>query len=189
MKNVISKGDDSMSLTFGDFAYDAPNESFANDFGRPLSEVKLLVVDANGEIHIKPFTEVTDFFHKDDYLVWNDVGISKSRLSGTAEPGEVNIDVSFQIPQDDFIWEVVIFSDAGMPPESGKFSLLSGTIKGEFLGKDEEFDGGYWIKRNVYQAYRGKVKIDQDEQALRTVLEQSGKYIVILFDLWKSRTK
>nr|VFJ96762.1 MAG: S-adenosylmethionine:tRNA ribosyltransferase-isomerase [Candidatus Kentron sp. H]VFJ97835.1 MAG: S-adenosylmethionine:tRNA ribosyltransferase-isomerase [Candidatus Kentron sp. H]VFK03270.1 MAG: S-adenosylmethionine:tRNA ribosyltransferase-isomerase [Candidatus Kentron sp. H] len=166
-----------MSLTFGDFAYDAPNESFANDFGRPLSEIKLLVVDQNGEIHIGPFMEIIDFFQKGDHLVWNDVGISESRLSGITEPDGVGIDISFQIPQDDFVWEVVIFSDTGMPPESGEFSLLSGTIKGEFLGKDEEFDGGYWIKRNTYQAYRGKVKIDHDEPALRALLEQSGKYM------------
>ena len=137
-----------------------------------------MVVDAvTGTIQHDWMANIGTYFTSNDTLVWNDVGISQSRLGGTAGTGET-VDICFllQDTQDDYVWDVVVLAEQD-PPKTGTFDLADGSICGEFLGKTLDFDGPYYIERDRYQGYRGRVRIQARADALRHVLQTKGRYM------------
>jgi S-adenosylmethionine:tRNA ribosyltransferase-isomerase len=164
-------------LRFQDFAFDATPAHFQSE-QRTIEDIRLIVVDAaSGTIHHDWMSNIGTYFTSTDTLVWNDVGISRSRLSGTASTGE-DVDICFLLKDthDDHIWDVVVLFERGFP-QAGTFALANGSIYGEFLGKTLDFDGPYYIERDRYQGYRGLVRIHANEEQLRQVLQTSGKYM------------
>ena len=165
------------NLRFQDFAFDATPAHFQGEQRAP-EEIRLIVVDAvTGTIHHDWMSNIRAYFTSNDTLVWNDVGISRSRLSGTASTGE-RVDICFLLKdtQEDYIWDVVVLSEQGLP-QTGTFKLARGSICGEFLGKTLDFDGPYYLERDRYQGYRGLVRIEASAEGLRNVLQSSGKYM------------
>jgi S-adenosylmethionine:tRNA-ribosyltransferase-isomerase (queuine synthetase) len=165
------------NLRFQDFAFDATPAHFQGE-QRAIEEIRLIVVDAvSGTIHHDWMSNIGTYFSSNDTLVWNDVGISRSRLQGTASIGE-SVDICFLLKDthDDHVWDVVVLAEQGLP-QQGTFALADGSICGEFLGKTLDFDGPYYIERGRYQGYRGRVRIQASAEELRHVLETSGKYM------------
>ena len=164
-------------LRFRDFAFDATPAHFQGD-ERAVEEIRLIVVDAaTGTIHHDWMSNIGRYFTSNDTLVWNDVGISRSRLSGTASTGEI-VDICFLLKdtQDDRIWDVVVLCEQDIP-QKGTFELADGSICGEFLGKTLDFDAPYYLERDRYQGYRGLVRLEVSAEDLRHVLQTSGKYM------------
>jgi S-adenosylmethionine:tRNA ribosyltransferase-isomerase len=163
-------------LRFKDFAFDVLPEQFDSNH-KQVEEVRLIVVDAKQEtIAFDKFSNITNYFDSQDVLAWNNVGISPSRLLGKAGSGE-SIDVCFLFKQEESqTWEVVVLCEEGYP-ETGSFELAEGKISGKFLGKTLDFDGAYWIEKNRYCGYRGLVQIDQSDDQLRQLINQTGKYM------------
>ena len=164
-------------LRFKDFAFDAAPAMFQGRH-RAVEQFRLIVVDAgSGTIEHDWMSNIGTYFTGNDTLVWNDTGISRSRLDGIAAAGEL-VDICFllQDPQDEHVWDVVVLAEQGLP-RTGRFDLAGGTIQGEFLGKTLDFDGPYYIERDRYQGYRGRVRIRASAERLRQVLQSSGKYM------------
>jgi S-adenosylmethionine:tRNA ribosyltransferase-isomerase len=164
-------------LRFQDFAFHVTPAHFQAE-QRAIEEIRLIVVDAvAGTIHHDWMSNIGTYFTSNDTLVWNDIGISRSRLSGTASTGE-GVDICFLLkdPQDDHIWDVVVLSEQAVP-QTGIFKLADRPISGEFLGKTLDFDAPYYIKRDRYQGYRGRVRIQASAEELQQVLQTSGKYM------------
>jgi len=165
------------NLRFQDFAFDATPAHFQGQ-PRAIEEIRLMVVNAvTGTIQHDWMANIGTYFTSNDTLVWNDVGISRSRLGGTASTGET-VDICFllQDTRDDHVWDVVVLAEQG-PPQTGTFDLADGSICGEFLGKTLDFDGSYYIERDRYQGYRGRVRIQARADALRHVLQTRGRYM------------
>jgi S-adenosylmethionine:tRNA ribosyltransferase-isomerase len=164
-------------LRFQDFAFDATPAHFQGQ-QRAIEEIRLIVVDAvSGTIQHDWMTNIGAYFTSNDTLVWNDVGISRSRLGGIASTG-ATVDICFllQDTQDDNIWDVVVLAEHGLP-QTGTFELAGGAICGEFLGKTLDFDAPYYIERDRYQGYRGRVRIQAHADQLRHLLQTSGMYM------------
>jgi S-adenosylmethionine:tRNA ribosyltransferase-isomerase len=164
-------------LRFQDFAFDVTPAHFQAE-QRAIDEIRLIVVDAvAGTIHHDWMSNVGTYFTSNDTLVWNDVGISRSRLSGTASTGEP-VDICFLLkdPQDDHVWDVVVLSEQTVP-QTGTFELADGSISGTFLGKTLDFDAPYYIERDRYHGYRGLVRIQASAEELQQLLQTSGKYM------------
>jgi S-adenosylmethionine:tRNA ribosyltransferase-isomerase len=164
-------------LRFQDFAFDATPAHFQGT-QRTIEEIRLIVVDAvTGAIQHDWMANIGVYFTSNDTLVWNDVGISRSRLEGTASTG-ATVDICFllQDTQDEYVWDVVVLAEQDLP-QRGTFELAGGSICGEFLGKTLDFDGPYYIERDRYQGYRGRVRIRARAEELRHVLQTSGKYM------------
>jgi S-adenosylmethionine:tRNA ribosyltransferase-isomerase len=166
-----------MTSLFEDFCF--PVED--NDFDTPPrrnEEVRLLVVDAeNGSIAHDYFDNLGHYLRDDDLLVFNDVGISPSRLTATTQNGN-RFDLCFLLndPADDRQWEAIILADS-RPPHSGLFTALDGKITGSLEGRISDFDGGYWIQRHKFKGYRGSIRVDQHPDSIRKLLDRYGKYM------------
>jgi len=164
-------------LRFLDFAFDATPAHFQGE-QRPIEEIRLIVVDAvTGTIQHDWMSNIGRYFTSNDTLVWNDVGISRSHLGGIASTG-ATVDICFllQDTQNGHIWDVVVLAEHDLP-QSGTFELADGSICGEFLGKTLDFDAPYYIERDRYQGYRGRVRIQARADQLRHVLQTSGMYM------------
>jgi S-adenosylmethionine:tRNA ribosyltransferase-isomerase len=164
-------------LRFQDFAFDATPAHFQGE-QRAIEDIRLIVVDAvTGTIHHDWMPNIGTYFRSNDTLIWNDVGISRSRLQGTAGTKK-SVDICFLLKDthDDHVWDVVVLAEQDLPVD-GTFALAGGSIYGEFLGKTLDFDGSYYIERGRYQGYRGRVRIQASPEVLRHVLETSGKYM------------
>jgi S-adenosylmethionine:tRNA ribosyltransferase-isomerase len=164
-------------LRFQDFAFDATPAHFQGE-QRPIEEIRLIVVDAvTGTIQHDWMSNIGQYFTSNDTLVWNDVGISRSRLGGIVSTG-ATVDICFllQDTQNEHIWDVVVLAEHDLP-QSGAFELADGSICGEFLGKTLDFDAPYYLERDRYQGYRGRVRIQARAEELRHVLQASGMYM------------
>jgi len=160
---------------FADFSFGVFPGAFVDDAQRPLEDIRLVVVDTERqEITHDKFINVVNYFNEQDLIVWNNTGISRSRLLGKAQSGE-EIDVCFLLKNDD-LWDVIVLSDT-KPPEQGKLELSEGRITGQFVEKTLEFESPYWIREDYYDGYRGVIRIDQSEEELRAVLQDHGKYM------------
>lgn len=162
--------------TFQDYKFSASFDNFRGGHREP-DEVKLVVVDARvGSIEIDNFTNLGDYLENTDVIALNDVGIGPTRLTGKVD-GKNDVDVCFLLisdPQaDPDVWDVVVMSEQA-PPTSGIVSLGGGAISGRLLGKTLDFDGSYWIEKDRYQGYRGRLKLDPG-QDLQAALTRSGK--------------
>jgi S-adenosylmethionine:tRNA ribosyltransferase-isomerase len=162
---------------FSDYAFDVLPEHYHTTH-RETEEIRLVVCDANkGTIVYDMFSNLANYFDSNDMMVWNNVGISPSRLQGRTSSGDA-IDVCFLFQREDMesTWEVVVLCEQGFP-DTGTFDLARGAITGEFLGKTLEFDGASWLVKNRYKGYRGLVKVDQVPSALRSEIERTGLYM------------
>ena len=160
---------------FGDFSFDVFPGAFVDDARRHLEDIKLVVIDAKRqEITHDKFINVNSYFNEQDLLVWNNTGISRSRLLGKAQSGE-EIDVCFLLKTDG-LWDVIVLSET-KPPEKGKFELGEGSITGQFVEKRLDFESPYWIREDYYDGYRGVIHIDQSDEDLRAALDNRGKYM------------
>ncbi len=160
---------------FKDFGFDLPQELFVNDSLRKTEDVRLIVVDAeNRTIKQDMFTNVINYFDRNDVLVFNNSGISASRLSAKLPNGEI-VDICFlmQNQEDEAIWESVVLYEGANP--IGSEFVMDGGIKGVILKKTSDFDGGYWVEKDRYEGFRGLVKVDVDANILREVLSEKGK--------------
>jgi S-adenosylmethionine:tRNA-ribosyltransferase-isomerase (queuine synthetase) len=98
-------------LRFQDFVFDATPAHFQGE-QRSIQEIRLMVVDAvTGSIYHDWMPNIGSYFTSNDTLVWNDVGISRSRLGGAASTGEA-VDICFLLKdtQDDHVWDVVVLA-------------------------------------------------------------------------------
>src|SRR5262245_3875985 len=115
-------------LRFQDFGFDATPAHFQGE-QRTIEEIRLIVVDAvTGTIHHDWMSNIGSYFTSNDTLVWNDVGISRSRLAGAASTGEI-VDICFLLKdtEDDHIWDVVVLGEHRLP-QAGAFHLADGSI-------------------------------------------------------------
>jgi S-adenosylmethionine:tRNA ribosyltransferase-isomerase len=164
-------------LRFQDFAFDATPAHFQGE-QRAIEEIRLIVVDAvTNTIQHDWMSNIGTYFTSNDTLVWNDVGIARSRLGGRASTG-ATVDICFLLQDlhDSHIWDVIVLAEQ-IPPQSGTFELSDGLIGGEFLGKTLDFDAPYYIERDRYQGYRGRVRIEAPAQELRRALQTGGRYM------------
>jgi S-adenosylmethionine:tRNA ribosyltransferase-isomerase len=165
------------TLRFRDFSFDATPAHFQGG-QRAIEEIRLIVVDAAaGAIHHDRMANIGAYFTGNDTLVWNDVGIARSRLGGVASAGQA-VDVCFLLrdTQDEHVWDVVVLAEQD-PPQAGSFALAVGAVRGEFLGKTLDFDAPYYIERDRYRGYRGRVRIEASAEELRRALQASGAYM------------
>ena len=165
------------NLKFDNFNFNVDEQAFCIP-NKAMEDVRLIVVDAEGgSIRHDMFSNLNEYLRDDDEIVMNNVGISRSRLSGVTDSGD-QVDICFLVhdPADSSSWEVVILSES-YPPESGRFTLADGAVIGELKGKVAPFDGAYWLERNRYQGYRGRIKINLDQAGLRAVLNARGLYM------------
>ncbi len=165
----------SNSLTFNDFAFDLPQELFKNDSFRSTNDIRLIVVDSvNETIKHDMFRNVTDYFDQNDLLVFNDSGITPSRLTAKLENGEC-IDICFLMKslEKENQWETIVLYEDSNP--IGNIFDIEGVIKGKVIKKTLDFDGGYWVEKDRYKGFRGFVEINVDEVSLRKLLNKQGK--------------
>ncbi|MFJ9752941.1 S-adenosylmethionine:tRNA ribosyltransferase-isomerase [Streptomyces chartreusis] len=157
------------ALKFSDFKLDIPRELFCNSARRSASEAKLIVINAqNASIRHDSFKNLGSHLEANDSLIFNDSGISHSRLLGISSEG-LPLDICFVIEQSDHLWEAMVLSPAGNPPEQGSFKL-SGGIHGKIVGRVSKFDGDRisefdaenWIEKGKYRGYRAVVRISTD---------------------------
>lgn len=162
-------------LRFKDFSFELPKELFVNDEYRKADEVRLMVVDANnGVVGHDMFSNLAKYFDSNDLMVFNDTGISASRLNGKTSTGE-DIDICFLLKSedDDYLWEAVVLYEQDDPV--GKNFTLAGGVKGKILKYLLPFDGSYWVVKDKYKGYRGLVQIDVHAGELRSILDTHGK--------------
>lgn len=162
-------------LKFRDFAFDLPQELFVNDEYRKVEDVRLIVIDKKKQtIQHDMFVNIVNYFDDNDVLVFNDTGISPSRLMGTTSDG-LFVDICFLMEEnsEENIWEVVVLYEEG-DPENKDFKL-NGDVCGKIIKKTLPFDGGYWIEKDRYKGFRALAKINIDASELRATLDKYGK--------------
>lgn len=163
-------------LKFKDFAFELPQELFVNDSIRQTSEIKLMVVNGiTGEIVHDKMENVTNYFNKNDILVFNNSGITKSRLKASLGTGE-KVDICFLLQEDTRLWEVVVLYENEDPIEK-KLTFSNCSMSGKILNKTGEFDGGYWVEHNKYKGYRALIEISEDIDFLKRELQLNGLYM------------
>lgn len=164
-------------LKFKDFGFDLPQELFVNDSIRPTSDIKLIVVNGiTGEIIHDKMENVTNYFDNNDILVFNNSGITRSRLKATFGPKEEVLDICFLLQEGEKLWEVVVLYE-GDDPIGNDIKFTDCAMTGKILNKTGEFDGGYWVEHNRYKGYRALVEITEDIDFLRKELKQKGLYM------------
>lgn len=164
------------NLKFQDFAFDLPQELFVNDSIRETSKIKLMVVNGiTGEIIHDKMENVTNYFNKNDILVFNNSGITKSRLKANWGLNE-EVDICFLMQEDTRLWEVVVLFE-NTDPLGKNLNFFKCTMSGKILYKTGEFDGGYWVEHNKYKGYRAIIQISEDIDFLKNELHLNGLYM------------
>jgi len=91
-----------------DFYYDLPKELIAQDPLADRSSSRLLVLDKNGGIDHRHFTDVTEYLKNGDCLVLNDTKVIPARLIGTKEDTGANVEVFLLKRKTDNVWETLV---------------------------------------------------------------------------------
>ncbi len=166
-----------MTDLFKDFTFPVKYEHF-NAPIRNADDIRLLIVDARTNIVTHDyFNNLGQYLNDDDLLIFNDVGISPSRLTARTDQGQ-DLDLCFLMtdPEDPQQWELIVLAH-DKAPVSGRFNAYEGKLSGELLGKTRDFDGGYWVERDKYDGYRGLARIDQSPGLVRRLLDSKGTYM------------
>lgn len=92
-----------------DFSFELPDELIAQEPLENRSSSRLLVLDKNtGEIEHKYFTDILEYFQKDDCLVINDTKVIPARLLGFKKDTQTHIEILLLNRRDKNIWEVIV---------------------------------------------------------------------------------
>ncbi len=173
-------------FTFGDFNYRVAPEQFAGRDRESSEDIKLVVVNAiTGEVRLDRYVNIGTYFNTGDTLIWNNTGVSPSRLDGCDDNG-VLVSICFLMTEDDAgptVWDAIVLAE-GEAPTEGTFKL-DGNVVGDFLGKRQDFDAQNWIKKDKYSGYRGLVRLHADEAFLRDALNRHGKYMHPAYSEWE----
>ncbi|HCN37486.1 MAG: tRNA preQ1(34) S-adenosylmethionine ribosyltransferase-isomerase QueA [Ignavibacteria bacterium] len=98
-------------MKLSQFKYSVPKNLIAKTPKSPRDAAKLLVMNKEtGDIEMKKFKNVIDYFNEGDVLVVNDSKVFPAVLTGTKEKTRAKIEVFLlrQLSKDENIWDVVV---------------------------------------------------------------------------------
>lgn len=166
-----------MKDSFENYSFPVEYENFDAPVRDPR-DIRLLIVDAKtNTVTHDFFSNLGRYLNDNDLLIFNDVGISPSRLIARSESGQ-ELDLCFLMTdrEDPQQWELIVLAH-DTAPTSGRFSAYNGKLSGELMGKTRDFDGGYWVERDKFDGYRGLAHVDQSPELVRQLLDSDGTYM------------
>jgi len=141
-----------------DFHFDLPHELIAQYPLPERSASRLLVLDgvsANSDVQDRLFTDLPDFLHAGDLLIFNNTRVIPARLFGVKETGG-KIEVLVERVLDEN--RVLAHVRASKSPKADSKLLLEGDVNATVLGRDGELF---------------ELRFEGDESAIN-ILEQHG---------------
>jgi len=98
-------------MKLSDFKYPLPRNLIAKFPAKPRDACKLMVLERKTEtIHHLKFTDIVDFFSKNDCLVVNDTRVFPARLFGHKEKTRAQIEVFLlrELNHEEAIWDAIV---------------------------------------------------------------------------------
>ena len=134
-------------MKLSQFRFKLPEEQIAQYPAKYRDESRLLVLHKDtGEIEHKKFSDIIDYFGKDDLFIFNDTKVFPARLYGNKEKTGAKIEVFLLNEIDNDVYECLIRPQKRV--HSGVIIKFDDEFKCEVI---EKFDNGITYVKFVYE--------------------------------------